>query len=104
MLTLNQVWREGYPTVFETDSWYDDKPIIAPYWAQSDEAVMELLSEEYPDAKSAVYHQVYQKSSSMDQATSDVLARAAEDVANHGMNFCWLMDKFEKQYYSKSSY
>ena len=84
MLTLNQVWREGYPTVFETDSWYDDKPIIAPYWAQSDEAIMELLADEYPDAQSKVYYQVYQKSTNMAQATIDIIDRATQDVSNHG--------------------
>ena len=84
MLTLNQVWREGYPTVFETDSWYNDKPIIAPYWAQSDEAIMELLADEYPDAQSKVYYQVYQKSSNMDRRTERILSKASQDVADHG--------------------
>lgn len=84
VLTMNQLWRESYPKVFETTSWFDDKPVIAPYWAQSDEATMSLLAGEFPDAKSQVYYHVYERSGSMDDATSEILAKAQADVENSG--------------------
>lgn len=74
----------GYPTTFGADSWFDDIAMISPFWGLADEAMLNLISDEWPEARTKVYHHVYERKSDMNQQTIDILARAEADVRNSG--------------------
>lgn len=74
-----------YPALFETDSWYDNIAVVTPFWAYSDEYVMENLRDEFPEAATKVYYHEYTASFESDVQTRTVLAKAKADVADSGM-------------------
>lgn len=83
-MQLNLEWRLDYPVLFETDSWYDDIAIIAPFWASSDEYVMNNLMNDFPNATSKVYYHEYHASFNATNQTKAVLSRAKDDVKTSG--------------------
>lgn len=77
-------WRLHYPMPFGSDPWFDDVPIISPFWGWVDEAVMSMISGEWPEAATRALYQVYERSGDMSADTATVLDRAAADVQNSG--------------------
>ena len=71
-----------YPWYFGSNDWYKTLSILSPHWGRSDEAVMGLLSDEWPEARTRIYYQVYQRSAIMDTQTTAILDRAELDVAS----------------------
>ena len=74
-----------YPTRFETDSWYNDIAIVSPFWAYSDEYVMDTLKGDFPEATTKVYYHEYTASLNADSQTKAMIARAKSDVEDSGM-------------------
>ena len=81
MLTFNIEWLLYYPTVFESDDFYKDLAIIAPFWSMADATTSALLKDDYPEASSSVFYQVHQDKPDASETTKTVLTRATEDVA-----------------------
>lgn len=71
-----------YPWYFGSNDWYKTLSILSPHWGRSDEAVMGLLSDEWPEARTRIYYQVYQRSAIMATQTTAILDRAELDVAS----------------------
>lgn len=89
MLQLNNDRRLSYPAVFDTNPWYDDVAIIAPFWAYSDEYLMQSLADDFPKVTSKVYYHKYQASYRSNTKTRDVLARAKLDVEDSGLSISY---------------
>ena len=88
MLQFNIEWRLFYPVLFQTSSWYYRVAAIAPFWAYSDEYLMQSLEDDFPEATTKVYYHEYKKSFDADAVTTEVLERAKQDVADHGESSC----------------
>lgn len=56
--------------------------MLSPFWAQVDEVSQDLLTNEWPDARSKVFYHTYERNAAMSQNTKDILLRAQKDVSN----------------------
>ncbi|XP_067928026.1 uncharacterized protein [Watersipora subatra] len=96
MLTFNLEWRLHYPSVFETDYFYDNIDILAPFWGLIDEATMALLGTVASEARTRAFYHAYQRGVDIDSDSEAVLDRATKDVANseyamEGFTATWVL-------------
>ena len=70
--------------------------MLSPLWGRADEVTMKLLSDEWPDARTQIYYQVYKRNVIMSDATAAMLDKAEEDVAASCMSSSFLFHIFHK--------
>jgi len=75
-------YRPSTPWRLGTNGWYNQKSLISPFWALSDEITLGLLPEECSNSRSKVYYQEYERSVAMSDETRIILDRAMVDVQN----------------------
>lgn len=92
----------NYPMPFGADPWFDTIPLIAPFWGLADEAMLSLISDDWPEARTSIYHHVYERTADMDQDTIDILARAETDVKNSGEKTTSYIVKGQLPMYAKT--
>lgn len=96
MISFDNKWRQHHPNAFGTVKWYDQRSMISPYWAKVDEVSQDLLIDKWPEARSRVFYQTYERNAAMSQGTKDILSRAQKDVSESGKLF-WLQYRCAQQ-------
>ena len=74
-----------YPWRFGVNSWYQKLSFMSPLWGLADEVTMARISKEWPEARTRIYYQVYERSAGMSDHTTAILDRAKQDVEHSCM-------------------
>ncbi|XP_067927983.1 serine-rich adhesin for platelets-like [Watersipora subatra] len=80
LMSFDLDWMQYYPWSFGLNYWYEQQSFFSPLWSIADEVTMSLLSDDWPQARTQIYYQVYERAVGMSDQTAAILSRAEQDV------------------------